>query len=459
MRIPLIARRSRTTTVRDCFTLLFALLVPGILAAQTSPEIHEILDRLQRLEQQNQALSDEVHQLRQDLAAARGQTPPAAPSIEDHLKDQVAIDETRTAELDQTKVGASQRFPIRITGMALFNSFLNSQGSGGEQYPTFAWRGNEASAGASLRQTTIGLEYSGPQTFLGGSVNGSVYMDFWGGSGASLDQDFRLRTGSIEIDWADRSIMAGLESPIFAPREPASLAQVAYAPLSGSGNLWYWIPQVRFEQKVHFGDKSGLRAQIGVVQTSEIQPYQATGAYVEPVRPGLEGRFELYHGTDGGRRFEIAPGFHTSVSHVEGISVPSRIFSLDWFARPWQKLEFSGAFFTGQDVGPLGGVQLGFTIFGPRNAIPVHSNGGWAQLAFPVTSRLTFHLFSGLEDDRAADLLSGEIARNWMTGANLFYRLAPNVLLGLEGSQLRTTYINSGYRLNDHYDLALAYLF
>ena len=245
------ARHSPTAIVRNWFISLFALLVPGMLAAQTSPEIHEILDRLERLEQQNRALSDEVHQLRQDLTAARGQTP-AAPSAEDNLKDKVAIDETRTAELDQTKVGASQRFPLRITGMVLFNSFLNSQGSGGLQYPTYAWPNNEASGGGSFRQTTIGLQYSGPQTFLGGSVNGSVYMDFWGGSGTSLDQDFRIRTGSIEIDWATRSIMAGLESPIFAPREPASLAQVAYAPLSGAGNLWLWIPQVRFEQKVRF---------------------------------------------------------------------------------------------------------------------------------------------------------------------------------------------------------------
>jgi hypothetical protein len=201
---------------------------------------------LERLEQQNHALSEEVRQLRQDLAAARGTPPPAAPSPEDHLKDQVAIDEARTAELDQTKVGASQRFPIRITGMALFNTFLNSQGSGGQQYPTFAWLGSEPSGGGTLRQTTIGLDYSGPQSFLGGSVHGSVYMDFWGGTGSSVDQYFRLRTGSIGIDWSDRGILAGVESPIFAPREPASLAQVAFAPLSGAGNLWFWIPQVRF---------------------------------------------------------------------------------------------------------------------------------------------------------------------------------------------------------------------
>jgi hypothetical protein len=455
MRIPCTARRSRTTSIGTWFATLFALLAPGILTAQASPEINEILQRLERLEQRNRELSDEVHQLRQDLAAARGQATPETPPVE----EKVAVDQARTEELAQTKVGASQRFPITITGMALFNSFLNSKGSGGQQYPTFAWLGAEPSGGGTLRQTTIGLNYSGPQTFLGGSVHGSVYMDFWGGTGASLDQDFRLRTGDIQIDWASRSIMAGVESPIMAPREPASLAQVAFAPLSGAGNLWLWIPQVRLEQKFSLGEQTGLRAQVGVVETSEVNPYETTTVYVEPSRPGIEGRFNFYHGSESGRRFEIAPGFHTSVSHVSEVSLQSRIFSLDWFARPIQKLEFSGAFFHGQDVGPLGGMQEGFTYFGPMHVIPIHSNGGWAQLALPLTSRLTFHLFSGLEDDRGADLLSGEIARNWMYGANLFYRLAPNVLLGLEASQLRTAYVNTGIRLNNHYDLALAYLF
>jgi hypothetical protein len=52
-------------------------------------------------------------------------------------------------------------------------------------------------------------------------------------------------------------------------------------------------------------------------------------------------------------------------------------------------------------------------------------------------------LFSGLENGRTADLAAYAIGRNWMYGANLFYRLAPNVLLGAEVSQARTTYIDS----------------
>ncbi len=444
--------------------VLIALLAPGILAAQTAPpdlrqiDLGQIIQRLDRLERQNQSLAEEVRQLRQELAEARGQPPKAAPPLD----EKVAVDESRVEELAQSKVEASQRFPIRVTGMALFNGFLNSKGSGGQQYPLFAWPGNLASGGATLYQTTLGLDYSGPQAFLGGKVHGNVYMDFAGGSGAPLDLGFRLRTGEIEIDWADRSIMAGVESPIFAPRQPASLAQVEFAPLAGAGNLWLWIPQVRFEQKIRFTDQTGVRAQFGAVQTSEIQPYVQSTQTPEPARPGIEGRFEFYHfsqhGSEAGRRIEIAPGFHTSITHVAGSSVSSNLFSLDWFTNPLSKLEFSGAFFSGQNVGPVGGLE-GFTILPTGAAIPVHSKGGWGQLTVLATPRLSFHIFSGLENGRAADLAAYAIGRNWLYGANFFYRLAPNVLLGAEVSQARTAYIDSSVRLNNHYDLALAYLF
>jgi ribosomal protein L29 len=131
-----------------------SLFLPGLLAAQTSPEIREILDRLQRLERQNEALAEEVHELRKELAESRGQNAQA----EAPVKEKVDVQEARTEELAQSKVGSSQHFPIRITGMALFNAFRNSKGSGGQEYPLFAWPGSLASGGGSLRQTTIGLE-------------------------------------------------------------------------------------------------------------------------------------------------------------------------------------------------------------------------------------------------------------------------------------------------------------
>ena len=63
--------------------VLIALLAPGLLAAQTaSPDpgqtdLGQIVQRLDRLEKQNQSLAEEIRQLRQELAEARGQPQPS----------------------------------------------------------------------------------------------------------------------------------------------------------------------------------------------------------------------------------------------------------------------------------------------------------------------------------------------------------------------------------------------
>jgi hypothetical protein len=91
--------------------------------------------------------------------------------------------------------------------------------------------------------------------------------------------------------------------------------------------------------------------------------------------------------------------------------------------------------------------------------LPVHSKGGWAQLTWLTTPRLSFNFFAGQQNDRDRDLFTGRIGNNQKYGANFFYRLAPNVLASFEASQLRTTYISVGDRLFNHYDLSLAYQF
>ena len=61
--------------------------------------------------------------------------------------------------------------------------------------------------------------------------------------------------------------------------------------------------------------------------------------------------------------------------------------------------------------------------------------------------------------DNPADLLGGQISRNFVYAVNSQYRLGQNILLGLEVSQARTAYSGGRNRLLNHYDLALAYLF
>ncbi len=180
-----------------------------------------------------------------------------------------AMQRARIDELAQTKVEASQKFPIRITGMALFNASVNGQYNGDSINPPVAsLRTGESTGGGTLAQTTLGLLFNGPQIFWRGKVNGSLYMDFFGGSTSSIGHLLRIRTAAINLDWTNTSIMFGQDKPIISPRDPDSLAQVGYSPLTGAGNPWLWQPQIRIEQRFALSQDSGLRLQAGVFQTS-----------------------------------------------------------------------------------------------------------------------------------------------------------------------------------------------
>jgi hypothetical protein len=371
------------------------------------------------------------------------------------VEERLDIQQQRIEEHAQTKVEASQKFPIRLAGMALFNAFLNSKQSGGADYPVTAAATGAGHSGATVRQSIVGLEFGGPRAIWGGKVNGSVYMDFFAGATNSA---MRIRTASIEIAWKDRSVIAGLEKPIFNPREPSSLAQVGISPLTGAGNLWLWLPQVRFEQEVRLGTSSGVRAQVGAVQTREVGPYVGT-VVPEAARPAAEGRVNFYHKLDDERRLEIAAGFHASTTHAGGQSIPSNLFAMDWFFNPWKPVEFTGVFYSGQNVAHLGsGTRQGFAVY-KNYAYALGSRGGWGQLTLHTLPRLDFHLFTGQVDDANLELGKGAIGKNLLFGGNAYFRVAPNVLIGLEATQLRTMYLGQGVRINNHYDLALAYLF
>ncbi len=438
-------------------------IIPVAAYAQGESPIAKLSARLDEMEQQNKKMAEELRALREELAAYKSgakvadTTPVAEPPLDERLQ----VEEQRTAEQAQTKVEASQKMPLSITGMLLFNAFSNGTHSGTAQYPVVAAQAaGMRSAGASLRQTVLGLSFDGPQLPWDGKVSGSLYMDFFAGSALPSNQLLHIRVATMDLSWKNTTITLGQDKPLIAPREPDSLAQVGVSPLTAAGNLWDWQPQVRVERHFQFGEDSGFRAQGSIYQTSELDNTvpAAYASTLERARPGYEARGEFWI-RRGVRRFEIAPGIHASTTHVAGTSVPSRIFSLDGLFRPISFLQFTGAYFEGRNAAGLGAMRQGFSVLSPGNAIPVHSVGGWAQMALFPTSRLTFHFYGGQQHDRAADLLLGGIKRNFTYAGNLIYRFAPNVLGSLEASQTRTTYLNVGTRLNVHYDLALAYLF
>ena len=447
---------------------LFFALTPLFLPAQERSDFQQILQRLDQLERENHNLAEEVHALRAEIASTRPTaTPTAAAETAINvspvpIEERISVQEQRTEELSQTKIEAAQRMPVTLTGMVLFNAFLNGRANGNAQNPLAASAADSVSGGGgSLSQSIIGLRFQGPRVFGGGQLRGSFDMDLWGGTASSLNHLVRLRVASLQIDWKNTSVMIGQEKPLIAPRDPDSLAQVAFSPLTAAGNLWLWQPQVRFEQRFAMGDNAGLKAQASLYQTSEsagsvAPPLQST---LSSASPGLESRFQFWSKFGSGARIEIAPGFHVSETHVAGTSIPSRLFTIDWMLQPMAKWRFTGTFFHGRNAAGVGGLRQGFTVIDANRFNAVHATGGWAQLSYLATKRLTLNAYSGQESDRGADLLAAQITRNLVYAGNAQYRLGPNVLLGLEASQARTSYLGGKIRLVNHYDLALAYLF
>lgn len=432
--------------------LILALVFALSAGAQSSDAMREVLDRLAKLEEQNRALTKEVEELKARLGVAGSVD--AAP-----LAERVEVAEQRVAELDQTRVTSDNKLPISVTGMLLFNAYLNGKASAGQQYPVVVpATGRAAGGGATFRQTVLGLRLDGPTVLRGGKVNGSVFMDFFGG-GTGLNQTMRLRVATIDVAWKRTTVGFAFDKPVMAPREPDSLAQVGVSALTGAGNLWLWQPQVRVEHRLDWKNRVGLRAQGGIYQTAETGTGLAAdyGDSLAASRPGYEGRFELW-AQRGAKRVEIAPGFHVSSSRVLGQSVPSRIFTVDWLLRPVSRVELSGQYFGGQNTGVVGGLRQGITVRRFSGAAAVHSQGGWAQLKLKATPRTSFNLFAGQQDDRNRDLAREAITKNQSYGANVMYRWGSNLMTGFEASQVRTSYFGNT-RINPHYDLAIAYLF
>jgi len=438
-------------------------LVPSVMAAQSREpaDLERILHRLDVLEQQNRELLSEIRSLREQIASTSDAPTAASPPVTTPLAERVGVAEQRIHDLAQDRIESDRHSPVQLTGMLLFNSYMNGKYGGGEQDPTTAApEAGTRSDGATFRQTIVGLKFQAPERVAGAEVSGDAYVDLFGGSGDALDELVRLRIASINFQWANTTFTVAQDKPILAPREPDSLAQVGYSPLTGAGNLWLWRPQARIEQRLLFGDSAGLRAQAGVLETSETGNVAAGYSSYEPTgRPALEGRFVFWKKSGDNGDFEIAPGFHVSNSQILGYSVPSRVASVDWRVPLARTITLTGAAFLGENLGVIGGLRQGVVVpyYGTPRA--VHGAGGWAQLEYRATRGLSFHLFGGQEDDRNRDLQTGLISKNQSYGANAMYRIVSNVVASFESAIVQTAYIGSPTHLNPHYDLAFAYLF
>ena len=202
---------------------------------------------------------------------------------------------------DQTKVETFSKYPLRLSGIILFNAFSNAGVVDDIQPPTIALPrfpgGSHGSTGATLRQTLLTLDGTGPR--IGGARSSAqVSVDFFGGVSdntygySSSAGSLRMRQTWVNLDWYKTMAQAGYTTPLISPLSPTSFATVAQPGMAGSGNLWTWSPQVQVEQRIPLSEQRRIGLEFGLIDppASSYTSTQLDSPVEASRHPGYEGR-------------------------------------------------------------------------------------------------------------------------------------------------------------------------
>src|SRR5882724_1782595 len=195
------------------------------------------------------------------------------------LEEEYQLLSGKVDEQYQTKIESASKYRMRLSGIVLLNLFSNVGTVDNADIPSIAYDrppgGSGGSFGGTLRQSQIGLEVFGPQV-AGARTKADLQLDLGGGFPRALNGVnfglLRLRTGTMRLDWAHTSIVAGQDGLFFSPNSPTSFASLAVPAFSYTGNLWGWIPQVRVEHRFSLGEDSSFLVQGGILDSQSGEP-------------------------------------------------------------------------------------------------------------------------------------------------------------------------------------------
>ena len=130
-------------------------------------------------------------------------------TVEEHQE----LLEAKVNEQYQTKVESASKYRVRFSGIVLLNAFNNKGVVNNIDVPTLAEYPtplSSGSAGATLRQSELGLEGFGP-TLAGARTSADIQVDFGGGVPAIPNGVtsglLRIRTATMRMDWDRTSII------------------------------------------------------------------------------------------------------------------------------------------------------------------------------------------------------------------------------------------------------------
>jgi hypothetical protein len=387
----------------------------------------------------------------------------------------------KVAELHQDKVESTSKFPVKVSGLVLFNAYRNSgtldiQDLPNLTFPNFQGS-SDGSIGGTLRQTILGVDATGPKLF-GARTYATLALDFGGGSPATAygvaSGLVRLRTAQLSLDWEQTSIHIGQDAPFFSPLSPTSYATLLEPAMAWSGNLWVWTPAIEVEHRIPVKPDFFLVLQGGILDplTEETPPFQGREPTAgEATRvPAVAGRIALDRSTAARYPFAIGfGGYHARQRYQSFNEINSWTVNADLQLPVGKRLEVSGEWYEGQAVGGLGG-GIWMSVIYPDNTFPhsairpLRSTGGWVQLKVKPATHFELNGAFGQDENLGKDLRffatpysgAGYIAlqKNRTSFANLIYSPNSVLLFAVEYRHLFTAPALGAAASGDHLNLA-----
>jgi hypothetical protein len=335
------------------------------------------------------------------------------------LHEQQDALQAEIAQHEQTKVETSSKYSLRINGLVLFNAFSNAGVVDDADLPTIAlprFPGtSHGSLGATVRQTLLGFDATGPRVWNARS-SARLSVDFFGGVStneygySSPTGLMRMRQADASLDWERTTAQVGITEPLITPLSPTSYATVAMPALSASGNLWAWSPQLRVEQRIPFSEQDRLTLEAGLIDPES--PSYTSVQLDTPVeasrRPGYEGRIAFHaDGRSAGdlRSLAIGVGAYSSNQYyAPDTSIHSWAVTADWQIPLFKFIEISGEAYRGRALGGFGGGAYKDVLMGAdattglSRIAGVDAVGGWSQAKLRFTPTVEVNGAWGIDD-------------------------------------------------------------
>jgi hypothetical protein len=451
--------------------------------------------RLDESQHEMEQMRAQLFALQQQLAQGHAREPESASAAQlsaavEQIREQQSLEEAQIATHEQAKVESESKYPLKLSGLVLLTGFVNTAQTDNPVTPTLVLEGAGAT-GASLGQTVLGIDASGPHLF-NARTHADVRVDF---AGASLSSGtttsyagglVRLHTAHASLSWDHAEAFFSLDHAIVAPNSPMSLTAVAVSPLAWSGNLWTWNPQVGMTQDIPSTASQRFRLQaalIDVMNAPQIYSVSAatTSNIAQPTTaemsrwPGAEGRIALLSGVnEAGVQIGIG-GLYVPHNTAGGTRFNSWAGTFDYrFPLPG-RAEISGSGYWGQALGGLGGGAYKDYVYRLNPLSPTGYSfrtlddfGGWAQWKERASEHIEFNVAFGTDQVPAAQLrpYAGSqgsyylnLARNRTYTGNVIYRPSAYLLFSLEYRHIQSSPVNDYTATGDIIGIATGYRF